>query len=377
MIIKNGNTLLFEKGGFSKQDFRVMNGKITEIAEELFPIDNEEIIDASGCFVTPGLIDAHSHICISEEGGGTIGDDCCDYSGTATPELEVLDALYPYDRAVPDCVKAGVTCTCVAPGSDAVVGGVASVIQLTGNTPDSMIVDRMTAMKCSVGENPKQAAYSFCSRMGVAYQLRKCFDEAIEYKHQKEEAEKNGTHFCKNRGMEHMLLVLEKKMPIHMHAHRSDDICTAIRLAQEYNIDMVLVHGTDSIPIVDYLAQFSYPVILGPSMSSRSKSETLGKTFATAGILSKAGIKVCICSDHDVTPMYFLTTYAGLAVRYGMDELEALKAVTVNAAEILRIDDRKGALKVGLDADFVIWDGHPFEYKTHAVKVYINGKSQF
>lgn len=161
-----------------------------------------------------------------------------------------------------------------------------------------------------------------------------------------------------------------------MHAHRSDDICTAVRIAQEYDIDMVLIHGTDAIPIVDYLAKFPYPVVVGPSMSSRSKPEIFGKTFATAGVLSKAGIKVCICSDHDVTPMYFLTTYAGLAVRYGMDELEALKAVTINAAEILRIDDRKGNLKAGLDADIVIWNGHPFDYKTKTVQVYIGGNAQ-
>lgn len=376
MLLKNGKALLFDRGGFVMQDIRITAGKIAELAENLTPFPEEPVFDASNYFITPGLIDAHSHICISEEGGGTVGDDCCDYSGTATPALEVLDALYPFDRAVPDCVRAGVTSTCVAPGSDGVVGGVASVIQLTGSTPDEMIVKRMTAMKCSVGDNPKQAAYSFSSRMGVAYQLRKCFDAALDYKHRKMEAETAGTYFCKDRGMEHMLLVLDKKMPIHMHAHRSDDICTAVRIAQEYDIDMVLIHGTDAIPIVDYLAKFPYPVVVGPSMSSRSKPEIFGKTFATAGVLSKAGIKVCICSDHDVTPMYFLTTYAGLAVRYGMDELEALKAVTINAAEILRIDDRKGNLKAGLDADIVIWNGHPFDYKTKTVQVYIGGNAQ-
>lgn len=318
------------------------------MADTLAPLPGEEVVDASDCHITPGLIDAHSHICISEEGGGSEGDDCCDYSGTSTPELEVLDGLYPFDRAVKDCVRAGVTSCCVCPGSDGVVGGVASTIRLTGCVPDEMIVRRMTAMKCSVGENPKKANYSFCSRMGVAYQLRKSFDDALEYKYCKEEATKAGTHFHKDRGMEHMLLVLNKEMPVHMHAHRSDDICTAIRLAQEFDFDLVIIHGTDAIPIVDHLAKFDHPVIVGPSFNSRSKPELLGKTFATAGVLSRAGVKVCICSDHDVTPMYFLTTYVGLAVRYGMDGLEALKAVTVNPAQVLGIQDRKGELKVGL-----------------------------
>ena len=376
MLLKNGNALIFSRNGFVPQDIRIEGGKITAMADTIAPLPGEEVVDASDCHITPGLIDAHSHICISEEGGGSEGDDCCDYSGTSTPELEVLDGLYPFDRAVKDCVRAGVTSCCVCPGSDGVVGGVASTIRLTGCVPDEMIVRRMTAMKCSVGENPKKANYSFCSRMGVAYQLRKSFDDALEYKYCKEEATKAGTHFHKDRGMEHMLLVLNKEMPVHMHAHRSDDICTAIRLAQEFDFDLVIIHGTDAIPIVDHLAKFDHPVIVGPSFSSRSKPELLGKTFATAGVLSRAGVKVCICSDHDVTPMYFLTTYVGLAVRYGMDGLEALKAVTVNPAQVLGIQDRKGELKVGLDADIVLWDGHPLDYGTKTRQVYIEGVPQ-
>ena len=139
---------------------------------------------------------------------------------------------------------------------------------------------------------------------------------------------------------------------------------------------MVILHGTDAIPVADYLARFNYPVVVGPSMSSRSKPELLGKTFATAGVLAKAGVKVCICSDHDVTPMYFLTTYVGLAVQHGMDELEALKAVTRNPAEVLGIQDRKGDLKVGLDADIVLWDGNPLDYNTRTRQVYIQGTAQ-
>lgn len=263
MLLKNGNALIFSRNGFVPQDIRIEGAKITAMADTLAPLPGEEVVDASDCHITPGLIDAHSHICISEEGGGSEGDDCCDYSGTSTPELEVLDGLYPFDRAVKDCVRAGVTSCCVCPGSDGVVGGVASTIRLTGCVPDEMIVRRMTAMKCSVGENPKKANYSFCSRMGVAYQLRKSFDDALEYKYCKEEATKAGTHFHKDRGMEHMLLVLNKEMPVHMHAHRSDDICTAIRLAQEFDFDLVIIHGTDAIPIVDYLAKFDLIAFCG------------------------------------------------------------------------------------------------------------------
>lgn len=370
MIIKNGNVLLFEEGGFVPRDIRVENGKITEIATEL---NGDDCYDATDKYITPGLIDAHSHICISEEGMGDIGDDCNDYSGALTPELEVLDGLYPFDLAVSESVRAGVTAACVCPGSDGVIGGVASAVRLSGTVADEMIVRRKAAMKCSLGENPKNAKHGFQSRMGTAYQFRKCLNDAIDYQHSKQEAQKNGSYFKQDIGMENLLLVLEKKMPIHVHAHRSDDICTAVRIAKEYDIDLVLVHCTDGIAVADYLAKFDYPVIVGPSMTPRSKHETWNKTYATAGVLQKAGLKVCITADHDVTPLYFLSVYAGLAVRYGMDELEGLKAITRNPAEVLGINDCKGDLKVGLDADIVVWSKHPFAYNTQVEQVFLEG----
>lgn len=374
MLIQNGNVLLFEEGGFVARDIRVEGSVITEIAPRLEPKEGEVCYNAAGRYVTPGLIDAHSHICISEEGMGDIGDDCCDYSGALTPELEVLDGLYPFDRAVADSVRSGVTCACVCPGSDGVVGGVSSVIRLAGSVADEMLVRRYAAMKCSLGENPKNAKHGFASRMGVAWQFRKCLEDALDYRHSKEEALASGSYFKKDRGMENMLRVLDKKMPIHFHAHRSDDICTAVRLAREYDLDMVLVHGTDAIPVADYLAQFNYPVIVGPGMTPRSKHEIWDKTYETAGVLHKAGVKVCITADHDVTPLYFLSVYAGLNVRYGLDELEALKAVTLNPAEVLGIDDRKGRLKAGLDADIVIWLDHPFACKALPEQVFLEGR---
>ena len=373
MLIQNGKVLLFEEGGFAAKDIRVVDGLIQEISDHIQPMEGEVCYDAAGRYVTPGLIDAHSHICISEEGMGDVGDDCCDYSDALTPELEVLDGLYPFDRAVETSVRAGVTCACVCPGSDGVVGGVSSVIRLAGSVADEMLVRRYAAMKCSLGENPKAAKHGFASRMGVAWQFRKCMEDALDYRHSKQEAEVSGSYFKKDRGMEHMLLVLEKKMPIHFHAHRSDDICTAVRLAQEYDLDMVLGHGTDAIPVADYLAKFPYPVIVGPGMTPRSKHETWNKTFETAGILHKAGVKVCVTADHDVTPLYFLSVYAGLAVRYGLDELEGLKSVTLNPAQVLGIDGRKGQLKTGLDADIVVWSAHPFACEARPELVFLEG----
>lgn len=376
MVIKNGKILLFEQNGFVPRDIRIENGKIVEISDHLEGKENEDVYDAEGSYVTPGLIDAHSHICISEESNGDMGDDCCDYSGALTPELEVLDGLYPFDRAVADCVHAGVTTACVAPGSDGVVGGIASVIRLKGTVADDTVISRKAAMKCSVGENPKTAKHGFASRMGVAYQLRKCLEDARDYKHQKETAISSGNYFRKDIGMENMLLVLDKQIPVHMHAHRSDDICTAIRIAREYDIDMVLIHCTDGIPIADYLEEQPYPIVVGPTMSPRSKLETRDKTFATAGILSQKGLKVCLCSDHDVIHAAYLPVYAAMAARYGMEELEALKAITINPAEVLRIADRKGSIAVGKDADLVVWSGYPLEFSSYVKEVFLEGEAR-
>ena len=374
MLIKNGFTTC--TNDIQKLDKLIENTKITEVDYDISPKENEEVIDAAGKYITPGFIDAHSHICISEEGMGEVGDDCCDYSDAITPQLEVLDGLYPFDRAVERSVRAGVTCACVCPGSDGVIGGVASVIRLTGKIADEMIVTRKAAVKGSLGENPKAAKHGFASRMGTAYHLRKCLEDTKEYLFEKEEAEKNGDHFRCDPGKENMAMVLRKEIPLHIHAHRSDDICTAIRVAKEYDIRIVLVHCTDGIDIAEHIAASGFPAIVGPSMNPCSKQEVWNKSFETAGVLNRAGVKVCITADHDVTPLYYLPIYAAMAVRFGMDDAEALRAVTSYPAEILGIDDRKGALVSGKDADLVIWSHHPFDIHAKAEHVFIEGKQE-
>ena len=376
MLIKNGNVLLFEENGFVKRDLRVRDGKIQEIGENLAPEQGEELLEAEGKYVTPGLIDAHSHICVSEEGMGAIGDDCNDYSDALMPYLDTLDAINPFDLAVKSAVEAGVTAACTCPGSDSVIGGMCSVISLTGTVAEDMLLKGKAAVKCSFGENPKNAGYGFKSRMGNAWLLRKCIEDALEYRHHKEEAEKSGSYFRTDIGMENMLPLLNREIPLHAHVHRADDICTAIRIAREYNLRLVLVHCTDGVSVLNYLKQFDYPVILGPTINPRSKLECMAKRFETAGIMSRAGIKVCLTADHDVTPIYYLPVYGAQAVKAGLDEVEGLKALTRNPAEVLGIDDRKGEIKEGKDADLVIWSGRPFDSCTKAETVFIMGKKE-
>lgn len=376
MLIKNGKVLLFEENGFVKRDLWVKDGKIQEIGEGLSPEQGEEFLDAEGKYVTPGLIDAHSHICVSEEGMGAIGDDCNDYSDALMPYLDTLDAINPFDLAVKSAVEAGVTAACTCPGSDSVIGGMCSVISLTGTVAEDMLLKGKAAVKCSFGENPKNAGYGFKSRMGNAWLLRKCIEDALEYRHHKEEAEKSGSYFRTDIGMENMLPLLNREIPLHAHVHRADDICTAIRIAREYNLRLVLVHCTDGVSVLDYLKQFDYPVILGPTINPRSKLECMAKRFETAGIMSRAGIKVCLTADHDVTPIYYLPVYGAQAVKAGLDEVEGLKALTRNPAEVLGIGGRKGEIKEGKDADLVIWSGRPFDSCTKAETVFIMGKKE-
>ena len=376
MLIKNGKVLLFEENGFVKRDLRVKDGKIQEIGEGLSPEQGEELLDAEGKYVTPGLIDAHSHICVSEEGMGAIGDDCNDYSDALMPYLDTLDAINPFDLAVKSAVEAGVTAACTCPGSDSVIGGMCSVFSLTGTVAEDMLLKGKAAVKCSFGENPKNAGYGFKSRMGNAWLLRKCIEDALEYRHHKEEAEKSGSYFRTDIGMENMLPLLNREIPLHAHVHRADDICTAIRIAREYNLRLVLVHCTDGVSVLDYLKQFDYPVILGPTINPRSKLECMAKRFETAGIMSRAGIKVCLTADHDVTPIYYLPVYGAQAVKAGLDEVEGLKALTRNPAEVLGIGGRKGEIKEGKDADLVIWSGRPFDSCTKAETVFIMGKKE-
>lgn len=376
MLIKNGKVLLFEENGFVKRDLRVKDGKIQEIGEGLSPEQGEELLDAEGKYVTPGLIDAHSHICVSEEGMGAIGDDCNDYSDALMPYLDTLDAINPFDLAVKSAVEAGVTAACTCPGSDSVIGGMCSVISLTGTVAEDMLLKGKAAVKCSFGENPKNAGYGFKSRMGNAWLLRKCIEDALEYRHHKEEAAKSGSYFRTDMGMENMLSLLNREIPLHAHVHRADDICTAIRIAREYNLRLVLVHCTDGVSVLDYLKQFDYPVILGPTINPRSKLECMAKRFETAGIMSRAGIKVCLTADHDVTPIYYLPVYGAQAVKAGLDEVEGLKALTRNPAEVLGIGGRKGEIKEGKDADLVIWSGRPFDSCTKAETVFIMGKKE-
>lgn len=379
MLIKNGMVFILKDKGFVKKDILVEGSKIVEVSDT---INGDKYVDAEGKYITPGLIDGHSHIGICEEGLGWEGDDLCEYSDPILPELRALDGVNPMDIAFKEALSGGVTVACVGPGSANVISGQFATIKLHGNIIDNMIIKETAAIKCSLGENPKEAFGKSdklpMTRMGIAMLLRETLINTINYKRKKDKAiRENDDAFEIDIRMESMLPVINREIPLKVHCHRADDITTAIRIAKEFNIKITLDHCTEGYLIVDYLKNFEYPVFVGPSFGSKSKIELKNKSFINAKVLNDAGLKISIITDHNVLPQQSLIMCAALAVKEGLSEFDAMKAITINPAEMLCIDDIKGEIKEGKDGDLVIWNKYPFDIQGKVEKVFIEGEEVY
>ncbi len=353
------------------------DGKIADIGE-VIPVPavaDLEIIDAEGRLVTPGCIDAHCHIGLDNEAVGKVGWDYNESADPLTPHMRAIDSVYPQDSAFKEAIKGGVTVACTGPGSANVVGGTFVVMKLSGNRIDDMIVKYPAAMKCAFGENPKRvygdSKKSPVTRMGSAALLRELLFKTKRYIDDKN-AGKNPAFDMK---LEAMIPVIEGKLPLKAHAHRADDILTSIRIAKEFGLALTLDHCTDGALIADELAKEGYPAFVGPTLGGKSKVELVNKSFETPGILAKAGVKVSIITDSPVIPLNHLPLCAGLAAAAGLGLEEAWKAITINPAESLGVDDKIGSLEVGKDADIVIWTADPLTtVGGHAHKTIVSGK---
>ncbi|MTI53453.1 amidohydrolase [Geosporobacter ferrireducens] len=379
LFIKNGYVLTMEGKVYEKASILIRDGKIQEIGEELVAPLDAVVIDAAGKIITPGLIDAHCHLGLWEDAIGFEGADGNEMTDPVTPHMRAIDAINPMDRTFEEARQGGITSVATGPGSGNVIGGQFAAIKTWGKRIDDMILQEPLAMKCAFGENPKRVYHdrkqSPSTRMGTAAILRGALYKAKEYSEKLEAAKEDPS---KKPGfdmkMEALLPVIRKEIPLKAHAHRADDIFTAIRIAKELGVNITLEHCTEGHLIVEDLKKEGLYAIVGPSLSERSKYELKNLTFETAGILSKAGVKIAIMTDHPVIPLQYLPMCAALAVKAGMDETEALKAITIHAAEILGIDSRVGSIKEGKDADLVIWEGHPFELQSKAAYTIINGE---
>lgn len=380
LIIKNGNVLTMTGENFNPGTIKIENKKIIEIGENILIPNNKEdiIIDAKGLWVLPGIIEAHCHIGITEEKKGIEGDDCNEATSPITPSLRAIDAINPLDPAFHNAIQAGITSVMVGPGSANVIGGQFAFIKTHGRIIDDMVIKEPAAMKVSFGENPK-ASYKELNmapttRMAIAQILRKELFKALQYQDRKRKASELNESFEVDFEMEPWTPVLEKKIPLKVHVHRTDDIVTAIRIAKEFDVDLTLDHCTEGHIIADFIKESGFPAILGPDLSSRNKLEVQNADFKTSGVLAKKGVTVGIMTDHPVSLIQYLPLYAGLAAKKGLGIEEGLKAITINAAKICRCEDRVGSIEVGKDADIAIFTGNPMEIFTHTVYTIINGE---
>lgn len=382
IFIKNGKLLTMTGENYEKGSILIHDGKIIDIGQNIEVPSGTEVIDAEGLTVMPGIIDAHCHLGMWEDSIGFEGADGNESTDPVTPHLRAIDGINPRDVNFKEAYEAGVTTVMTGPGSANVIGGQFAIIKTFGKRIDDMIVKAPAALKIAFGENPKriygQKGKAPITRMATAALIREALIKAKTYKEKKKMAESNPEKMPDiDMKLEAILPVLDKKIPLKAHAHRADDIFTALRIAKEFDVNITLDHVTEGHLIADELKQANVPVIVGPSFGERSKVELKEKSFKTAGVLANAGLKVAIMTDHPVIPLEHLTMCAGYAVKYGMKEEDALKAITINPAEILGVADKLGSLEVNKDADIAIFDGNPLEIGTRTKYVLINGKIVF
>jgi len=356
----------------------IEEGKIKDIGKDIEIPANCQEIDVTGKVVMPGIIDAHTHLGIGEEGLGWEGRDYNEMTDPITPHLRAIDAINPEDEGFEEAYKNGITTVMTGPGSANVLGGENLVMKTKGKIIDNMIVKNPAGIKAAFGENPKRV-YSEkdkapSTRMAVAGLLRETLMSVQDYKVKKENANKNSEPFSRDIKMESLLRVLDREIPLKVHAHRADDIITAIRIADEFAIEITLEHCTEGHKVVDKIKEAGLNCIVGPTLTGRVKVELKELNFKTAGVLASAGVKVALMSDHPVIPTYGLPLYAALAFKSGMKPMEALKAITINPAQILGVDNQIGILKAGKDADVVVFSGDPLDVRSQVEKVIINGE---
>ncbi|MDR3232031.1 MAG: amidohydrolase [Synergistaceae bacterium] len=353
------------------------NGKIADVGRNVSVPGDAEVFDLRGMVVTPGLIDAHVHMGTYNEGFPEDMQDANDMVDPIAPQLRVLDALYPGDLSFPDALAGGVTCVQSLPGSGNVIGGQGVIVKTKSDILERMVVRAPSAMKAALGENPTRV-YSAKNklpntRMGTAFLMRDAFVRARNYREKAEAARTKGEPFERSLAMEALLPVLDRQLVYRVHCHRMDDIQTAVRVAEEFALRYTLEHCTEGHLIAPWLAEKKAFAAVGPTFTSRAKIELRNKTWDTPRILWEHGVHFCIITDHPVVPVEHLIVCAALAVRAGLPAEEAIKAVTLYAAEHLGVADRVGSIEKGRDADLAVWNGEPLDARSRVVKTFVNG----
>ncbi len=370
LAIRGGTVYTVSNGTIEGGVILLAAGKIVAVGQHLPVPADADTLDAVGCVVTPGLIDCHTHLGLAEEGVGAAHLDKNEIADPVCPHLRALDAVNPEDEGLEDAVGGGVTAIIATPGSENVIGGQSVAIKTRGRIIDDMVLRQPAGVKIALGENPikmygdKERAPS--TRMTVAGIIRENLVAAADYA-KKPPAERN-------LRLEVLVKVLRGELPMRAHAHAADDIVTALRIADEFGLTLTLEHATAGHKVADAIAARGIPAAIGPSITARVKVELRDRTYRTPAILHAAGVKVALITDHPFLPIGGLRLEAALAVREGLPYAAALRAVTLNPAEIIGVADRVGSIEAGKDADLVIFDGDPFAVATKIRQVFINGE---
>lgn len=381
LVLKNGNVMTMAGPAFVG-DVAIENGKIVAVGQSLSYSD-AEVRDVTGMTVMPGIVDPHCHIGMWEDAMGFEGADGNECTNPITPELRAIDAINPYDRCFEEAAAGGVTTCVTGPGSANVIGGQFVAIKTHGDSVEDMVLRFPVAVKAAFGENPKRVYdgknQTPSTRMATAALMRKALIEAQEYNEKLEKGKADPEKMPeRNLGKEILARVIRRELPMKIHAHRADDILTAIRICREFNLRYTLDHCTEGYLITDKLkealSEDCEGIIVGPLLTDRSKIELKNLSFKAPKVLEQAGIEYAMMTDHPVTPEQYLPICTAVAVREGASEEGALKAITINAAKITGIADRVGSIEVGKDADIAVFSGHPFDFRSRCVLTLVNGK---
>ncbi|MGI8387823.1 amidohydrolase [Robertmurraya sp. P23] len=354
ILLKNAHIYPITSKPIHCGDILIEDGKISKIHSKISSDSTTKIIDCNGYFLLPGFIDTHTHLGLYDEGTGWAGNDANETIDPMSPHVRAIDGVYPLDPAFSDAIKHGITTAHVMPGSANVIGGTTSVIKTFGKNIEKMVAQETAGLKIALGENPKrihsQGNNDSITRMGIMGMLREKFREA---------------QYCDNPDLLRIapiVMALKREIPVRIHAHRADDIISAVRFAEEFNLDLRIEHCTEGHLVAEELQGIGLKVSVGPTLTRRSKVELKNKSWKTYQELTDHGVEVSITTDHPYTPIQYLNICAAIATREGLPEQKALEGITILPARNLRLDDKIGSIEIGKEADLVLWSHHPFHF---------------
>lgn len=374
LVISGGNIITMGPEGTLKSKQIVVEGeRIQDITEKGMIVENAEHLDAGGGYILPAFIDAHTHMGLEEEIYRVEGDDVNETTDPVTPQLQAVDGIHFRDLAFKDALRGGIARAMCMPGSANVIGGQAVFLKTLAADMSSMIYKNPWGLKAALGENPKrvygeQQKKAPRTRMASASLLREALYKAAR------NLEKDSLDPEVEYKQMPIFKVLRKEMPLLLHAHRSDDMLTALRIKEEFDIDIIIQHATEAVLITEELRKQNVPIFIGPLLVNRAKVEMQKVAFKNARLLKERGVTFSLISDHPVTPIEHLRVSAALMVQEGLDEETALKAMTLHPAQALKVDNELGSIEVGKRADLVAFDGHPLDYRSRVKWVVVDGQ---